>query len=163
MPPANMNKAVIWDMDGIIADTATCHFKAWQEVLGEKGITYTEEMFKRYFGQRNVDIIRKLLGKDTDPNEVEAISKEKEANFLLKIEENVRAFPGAVDLMKALSSSGIKMALASSAPIENIELITRSLSIGNCFQAIVSGRDVIEGKPNPQVFLLAAEKLGIVY
>ena len=63
--------------------------------------------------------------------------------------------------MKSLSEHGIKVALASSAPIENIRLVTQSLGINDYFQAIVSGRDVAEGKPSPQVFLLAAQKLGV--
>ena len=69
--------------------------------------------------------------------------------------------PGAIELIKSLNDNGFKLALASSAPIENIRLVTESLGINDSFHAIVSGHDVTEGKPSPQGFLLAAEKLGI--
>ncbi|MFC2045167.1 HAD family hydrolase [Chloroflexota bacterium] len=161
MTPVNTDKAIIWDMDGVIADTALCHFKAWQEVFQKKGITYPEETFKRYFGQRNVDIIRKIMGKETPEDEISAISTEKEDNFLIKIKEQITPFPGVITLIKSLADSKYKMALASSAPQKNIDLITQTLKIDGCFQAVVSSKDVSQGKPSPQAFLLAASKLGV--
>ena len=72
----------------------------------------------------------------------------------------MKPHPGAIELIRSLKEHGFKLAIASSAPIENINLITQSLGIDGCFHSIVTGRDVSEGKPSPQGFLLAARKLG---
>jgi beta-phosphoglucomutase family hydrolase len=154
-------EAVIWDMDGVLADTAPYHFSAWQEIFQKKGVKFTEEDFCYSFGLRNDSIIRHVLGQQTTQDEIEAIAREKEATFRKMIGQNIKPLPGAVELLQSLRKHGVKMAIASSTPIENIRLITSSLGIANCFQTIVTGHDVTEGKPSPQVFLLAAQRLGV--
>ena len=154
-------KAVIWDMDGVIADTAPYHCQAWQEVFQKRGVTFTEEHFRRNFGQRNDTIIRNILGEDISQSEIDAIASEKEKSFRQRVRQNIKPLPGAIKLIKSLKEHGFCMALASSAPMENIRLIIGGLDINNYFQAIASGREVKEGKPNPQGFLLAAQKLGV--
>ena len=156
-----MSKAVIWDMDGVIADTAPYHFKAWQEVFQKRGMNFTEEDFRRNFGQRNDTIIRNVLGEGLSPSQIDTIAGEKEENFRQRVRQHIKPLPGAIKLLKSLREHGFKMALASSAPIENIRLVTQGLDINNCFHAIVSGREVKEGKPSPQGFLLAAKKLRV--
>jgi beta-phosphoglucomutase family hydrolase len=157
----NKAKAVIWDMDGVIADTAPYHFKAWQDVLRQRGINFTEGNFRRNFGQRNDTIIKITLGEDISPHETEATANEKEERFRQRIRGNVEPLPGAIKLLKSLKENGFSQALASSAPVENIRLVTQELGIENFLQVIVSGREVKEGKPSPQGFLLAAQKLGV--
>ncbi len=156
-----MSKAVIWDMDGVIADTGPYHFKAWQEVFQKRGVNFTEDNFQRNFGQRNDTIIRNVLGEQISQDEIDAITGEKETDFRQRVRQNIKPLPGAIKLLKSLSQHGFKIALASSAPMENIQLVTQGLGINNYFHSIVSGRDVTEGKPSPQGFLLAAKKLGI--
>ena len=153
-------KAVIWDMDGVIVDTAPYHFNAWQEAFRKKGAKYTAEDFRRNFGQRNDSIIRNILGDGISQSELDTISEEKEMDFRKKVRQNIKPLSGAVELMKLLIEHGFKMALASSAPHENINLQTEGLGISNWFQSIISGEDVTEGKPSPQSFLLAAQRLG---
>ena len=155
------SKAVIWDMDGVIADTAPYHFQAWREVFRKRSVDFTEADFKRNFGQRNDTIIGNTLGERIAESEIGAIAAEKEEIFRKVVKQNVRPYPGAVELIKSLSENGFKVALASSAPIENIRLVTQSLGIDGYFHSIVTGRDVAEGKPSPQGFLLAAQKLGV--
>ncbi len=159
--PGNSTKAVIWDMDGVIADTAHYHLRAWQEALQKRGVNFTEETFRESFGQRNDTIIGKVLGQGVSPEEVKAISDEKEASFRQAIRQHIRALPGVIELMNSLARNGFSLALASAAPMENIRLLTEGLGIDRLFQGIVSAEDVAEGKPNPQVFLLAAERLGV--
>jgi len=159
--PINTAKAIIWDMDGVIADTAAYHFKAWQETFQQRGVNFTEEDFRHNFGQRNDNIIRSVLGKGTTPAEIDTIANEKEESFRNKAKHHLKPFPGVADLMKSLYENGFKMAIASSAPIENIELIIHGLGVNSCFQSIVSSKDVIQGKPDPQTFLLAAKTLGV--
>ena len=158
--PGSKTKAVIWDMDGVIADTAPYHLKAWQGVFQKKGVKFTAEDFRRHFGQRNDTIIRATLGEDISPSEIDVIASEKEKNYRRRVRHNIKSLPGAIKLIKSLKELGFGVALASSSPIENIRLITRGLDIEDFFQAIVAGREVKEGKPSPQGFLLAAQKLG---
>jgi beta-phosphoglucomutase family hydrolase len=153
-------EAVIWDLDGVLANTASYHLSAWQEIFSKRGVKFTEEDFRRSFGQRNDTIIKNTLGEQTTQGEIEAIAEEKEATFRRMIGQKIKPFPGAVELVYSLRRQGVKLAIASSTPIENIRLITSSLGVANCFQAIVTGHDVTEGKPSPQVFLLAAKRLG---
>ena len=154
-------KAVIWDMDGVIADTAPYHLKAWQKAFREKGVDFTEDDFRRNFGKRNDSIIKNTLGSQIAQDEIEAIARRKETTYRRVARERVTPLPGAIALMKSLMERGFKMAIASSAPIANIRLITRELGIGDFFQAIVTGQDVAKGKPSPQGFLLAARRLGV--
>jgi len=158
---ASKAKAIIWDMDGVIADTAPYHLKAWQEVFQKRGVAFTEEDFRRNFGQRNDTIIRDTLGELTSQSEIDTIAREKERKFRKTVRQNIKPLPGAIELIKSLAQHGFKLALASSAPIENIKLLIKGLGIDNCFHAIVSGSDVTEGKPSPQGFLLAAQRLGV--
>ena len=158
---SNKTRAVIWDMDGVIADTAPYHFKAWQEVFRKRGVTITEDDFKRNFGQRNDRITRIVLGTDISPDELESVATEKEESFRNRAKNHLKPLPGAVELIKSLKEYGFLQALGSSAPPENVRLITRELKIESLFQVIVSGREVKEGKPSPLGFLLAAEKLGV--
>ena len=152
--------AVIWDMDGVIADTAPYHFKAWQTVFPGRGAIFTIADFRHHFGQRDDTIIRDTISGLSD-EEVYAIADEKEAAFRREAARKVKALPGAVELVKRLHQHEVRMAIASSAPIENIELITARLGIVSYFQAIVWGREVAEGKPSPLGFLLAARRLAV--
>jgi beta-phosphoglucomutase len=154
-------EAVIWDMDGVITDTAAYHYQAWKEEFAKKGIDYTREDFLRHFGQRNDIIIKDALGNDVSPDELAAINAAKQANFLHRVAGHIRPLPGAISLIQSLKEHGIKQAIASSAPKGNIEIITRALGIEDYFQAIVFGTEVPEGKPSPQIFLLAAQKLEV--
>ena len=154
-------EAAIWDMDGVIVDTALYHFEAWRDAFRKKGVNFTEDDFRRIFGQRNDAIIRNNIGRSISQAEIDAIAKEKDADFRHRVAQDIKPLPGAIELMKGFSEHGVKMAIASSAPMENIQLLIGGLGINNYFQAIVWGREVTEGKPSPQGFLLAAQKLGV--
>jgi len=157
----NNKKAVIWDMDGVIADTAQYHLKGWQIVFRKRGANYTEEDFRRNTGKRSDSIIKSVLGGGIAQGEIMAIIREKDETFRQLLGQNIRPFPGVLKLITSLKEHGFKIAIASSAPMENIQLITQSLKIHNRFDAIISGWEVTKGKPDPQTFLLAAEKLGV--
>jgi len=148
-------------MDGIIVDSARHHLKGWQIVFQERGANYTEEDFWRNTGKRSDTIIKSVLGEKISPDEIMAIIREKDETFRQLMGQNIRPLPGVLKLITSLKEHGFKIAIASSAPIKNIRLITQSLKIHNCFDAIVSGWETTKGKPNPQIFLLAAEKLGV--
>lgn len=158
--PENKLKAAIWDMDGVIADTAPYHYQAWRETFRKRGFSFSEADFRRNFGQRNDTIIKTVMG-NISSKDFEAAAAEKEADYRRRVDGNIKALPGAIELMKALRERGVKIAVASSAPPENIKIILDGLRIAEYFQAIVFGREVTEGKPSPQAFLLAAKKLGV--
>ncbi len=159
MTPEGRLEAVLWDLDGVIADTGIYHCRAWHDIFRERGVNFTEEDFRRHFGQRNDTIIRSTLGEGISNEELDIIADEKEENYRRRVANNIEPLPGAVELIRSLKEREMKEAIASSAPPENIQLIIRGLKIENCFQAIVWGREVPEGKPNSQVFVLAAKKL----
>ncbi len=154
-------EAILWDLDGVIADTGDYHYRAWGDIFKEKGATFTREDFMRHFGQRHDTIIKFALGDDIPPEEFEAITERKQREYRRIVAGNIKPLPGAIELIKSLNAHHIKTAIASSAPLENIEIIIRGLGIEECFQAVACGTEVSEGKPSPQIFLLAAKKLGV--
>jgi len=160
-PPVNCGRmAVIWDMDGTIVNTAAQHFKAWQTVFRSRGIAFSREDFRKGFGLRNDDIIRDVPGLQATPEEIASISREKTQLFRESIhDEGISPMPGAIELLTALHERDIPMAVATSAPRHNPETFLKMLGIESFFKAIVSGEEVATGKPDPQIFLLAAKKL----
>jgi len=157
----NKSFAVLWDMDGVIVDSGFYHMRSWQETFHETGITFTEENFKHVFGMRNDEIIRNMLGNNFTQEKFETIAKAKEIAFRRLIKGNVKELPGAITLLEAINKAGFVQALVSSTPMENIDLITNELGIKHYFKEIISGYDVTEGKPSPQGYLLAAQRLGV--
>lgn len=160
--PRADRKAAIWDMDGVIADTAELHFKAWRRLVTELGGSLTYEQFLPTFGRVNADVMRELVPIDLTPEQIGELSDRKERYFREQIGPGFRALPGVVRLVRELHQHGYRQAIASSAPIENVELIVEVLQLKELFSAIVSGQDIVHGKPHPEVFLLAAERLGVL-
>lgn len=156
-----VKRAVIWDMDGVIVDTEIYHFKAWKKLLHEEGIELTEEEFKRTFGMRNAEIIRRFLGPDVSKPVIQQLAGRKEEYFRQFIRDHITANPGAIGLIRDLYEAGFLQAIASSAPRQNVELVLNSLGIASFFTCIVSEEDVTSGKPDPQIFLTAANRLGV--
>jgi len=154
-------RAIIWDLDGVIADTAPYHMRAWQDTFQKMGIQFTEDDFRHSFGLRNDTILAGILGKGVSRDEINSISTEKEETFRRMIGQNIRPLPGVIDLMRSLTEAGFPMALASSTPAENVRLVTERLGIKDYFQSTIAAEDVTKGKPHPQVFLLAAQELGV--
>jgi beta-phosphoglucomutase family hydrolase len=155
-------EAVLWDMDGVIADTADFHYNAWQEVLGEMGVPFISKAeFMKLFGQRHDTIIKFALGDKLTPEEISKISGKKQAIYRRDVAKNIIPLPGAIALIKSLNEHGIKTAIASSAVPANIDVIVQGLGIEKYFQAIVWGTEVAEGKPSPLIFQLAAKKLDV--
>jgi len=154
-------EAVLWDMDGVIADTADYHYRAWQSIFKERGVEFSKADFMRYFGRRHDTIVRFALGDSLSPEEFQSISERKQALYRRLISQNIIPLPGAIELIKSLQAHRIKTAIGSSAVPENIEVILRGLGIEDCFQAIAYGTEVAEGKPSPLIFQLAAKKLGV--
>ena len=155
------NKAVLCNMDRIIADTAGVHFRAWQEIFSSRGIKFTEDEFTKLLNTCPVSIIHSILGENLSKEFVNDLLQEKERLYYKKLKGNVRAFPGAINLLKVVRESNSKVALVSSASEENIELICSELKLEGIFNTIISNRDVTESIPSIEAFVLAADRLEV--
>ena len=158
----NDKPAVIFDMDGVLVDSYHAHFKSWQVVAAEEGLALTEAEFAAQFGRTNPEIIAVYWGEGRfGDDEVAALADRKEAAFREILEADFPTMPGAKALLESLSGAGFALAVGSSGPPENIELVLRELGARPLFGAVVTASDVTRGKPDPQVFLLGAERLGV--
>jgi beta-phosphoglucomutase len=153
--------AVIWDLDGTLADTEQAHFRAWKRLCAGFGRVVTWDDFKPTFGLGNQDILRTLISPTLTDDEVERLSAEKEALFRDESGAGVEAMPGARALANHLNRLSIPQAIGSSAPPENITFILQALAMASLFQATVSRWEVPNGKPFPDIFLLVAAKLAM--
>ena len=156
-----MKKAVIWDMDGVLVDTGPYHLRAWMRFWHELGVPYEPPDFWRTFGQRNDILIPAVLNRPITPAEVAELAQRKERYFREEIGDNVSAMPGTLDLLDSLAANGFRQALATSAPAVNANFLLDRLGIREKFQAVVMGQDVTRGKPNPDIFLFAADRLQV--
>lgn len=155
---SNTIQAVIWDLDGVIIDSADEHRRAWQRLARETGVTFTDADFWATFGKRNDDIIPQHWG-NVSKDQLQALADRKELYFREFIREAAAPLPGSMELMRGLHEAGFPQALASSTPIENIQLIRELLNLDQYLSALVTGESVARGKPAPDIFLKAASEL----
>lgn len=152
--------AVIFDVDGVLIDSYQAHFESWLRMFGEHGVSFTEEEFRKTFGRTSHDIIAALYGADLSDANIRAWDDRKEALYRDIIRDNFPAIDGAVELLDALHHAGFRLGVGSSGPPENIQLTLECLERADLFDAVVTRIDVTRGKPDPQVFLVAGERLG---
>jgi beta-phosphoglucomutase family hydrolase len=157
-----MNRAVLWDMDGTLVDSAEYHWQAWRDSMSREGFPVTHGQFLATFGQRNDSILRQWLGEKATPELIHHIGDAKEALYRKLVHEHgIAPLPGALRWVNLLHRQSWGQAIASAAPRANVETILDVLHASECFEAIVSAEDVHRGKPDPEVFLIAATKLGV--
>lgn len=154
-------RAVLWDLDGVIADTGDLHILTWRTMLSEMGVPFDEQHFRRIFGMVNSEGIPLLLGRPAAPEEIIRLGERKEALFRELLPGRLRPVPGAVEWIRRLCEHGWRQAVASSAPRLNIEAMLGELGLLDTFDAIVCAEELPAGKPDPAVFLKAAEVLGV--
>jgi beta-phosphoglucomutase len=154
--------AVLWDLDGTLVDSADLHWISWRDTLAAEGHDITYQQFLDSFGQKNDRILPLWLGADTAAERVARIGEAKEAEYRrLALERGLTPLPGAADWLRRLHARAWKQAIASSAPLQNVEVMLQALGVGREIDAIVGAEDVTAGKPDPQVFLKAAAKLDV--
>ena len=151
---------VLWDMDGVLADTGELHYISWKQTLDEVSLPFDREVFRKTFGMNNNGILTYLLGQPPEPDFLEQISDRKEGLFRQWVKGNVKLLPGVRDWLISLRSGGFCQAVASSAPIENVETLVDELNIREFFSVLLSGYD-LPGKPDPATFLKAARLLNL--
>jgi beta-phosphoglucomutase len=153
--------AVIWDVDGTLVDTAEMHFQAWADLCTELGRPFTRADFAATFGRRNPEIFEHLFGNRFGTAEVDELGFRKEELYRAAARRGVELLPGGRRLLEGLHVAGFKQAIGSSAPLANVELILQLTHSTPFFDAISSAEDTQRGKPDPQVFEVAARKLGV--
>ncbi|MCS6863966.1 MAG: HAD family phosphatase [Gemmataceae bacterium] len=154
--------AIIWDVDGTLVDTAEHHFRAWERIAAERGYLFTRNDFAATFGKRNPEIVRQLFNPHATDDECRAWGEQKEKYYRDAIRNSgVALLPGVARLLETLAEWHWPQAVGSSAPRENLDLVLSLTNTRPFFQAIVSGDEVQRGKPDPEVFLKAADRLGV--
>jgi beta-phosphoglucomutase len=155
-------RAVLWDMDGTLIDSEEFHWISWRETMAKEGIAISREQFLASFGQRNDSILSRWLGDAATSDRIEKIANAKEERYRDLIRQNgMQALPGVPLWLGRLHEQGWLQAIASSAPRPNIEVVLDALRAAHYFQSVVSADDVKRGKPDPEVYLVAAARVGI--
>jgi beta-phosphoglucomutase len=161
MMEVGMDRAVIFDMDGVMVMTEEAHWRSWKAVAEDRGVDLSHERFLSCFGRVNADCVRIIFGGETAPDEAGRIADAKERRFREIIGARVPLAPGLVELLADLRRAGFKIAVGSSAPRENVDLVLEAGLLRGFFDAAIDGGQVKRGKPEPDVFLLAAEALDV--
>lgn len=159
-----MVQGVIFDLDGVIVSTDDCHYRAWKRMADEEGISFDRGVNERLRGVSRMDSLNILLEraqKTYTPAQKEEMAARKNAYYTALISRLTPAdiLPGALEAIKALRLKGLKIAIGSSS--RNTSLILRQIGLENAFDAVADGTRITRSKPDPEVFLLAAQLLGL--
>jgi beta-phosphoglucomutase family hydrolase len=155
-------KGAIFDWDGVIINSAAHHELSWERLAKELDKTLPENHFKLGFGMRNEVIIPEMLKWTTVPTEIRIMSLRKEAIYREVVrEKGLHALPGVEPFLRILKAEGIPCVIASSTHRENITMSLEVLGLAEFFPQMVTSEDVKRGKPDPEVFLTAAVKIGV--
>ena len=159
-----MIKGFLFDLDGVIVDTAVFHFQAWRRLAQKLGGDFTEEQNEQLKGVSRVDSLKKIIewtGATVSDEEFQTLMVEKNEWYLELVQGlgPQDALPGALNFLQTAYNQGIKIALGSAS--KNAPMILEKLGITPLFTAIIDGNNVVNGKPHPEVFLKGAEALGL--
>lgn len=154
-------QAVLFDMDGVIVDNMPLHRRVWTEFARERGLNPSVEAIRALDGRRAADIIACLFGADLPPEAVAALAKAREERYRATLgHETLQEVAGARDFLRRLGALDVPRVLATSATPGNAEVIMSRLDLAACFEARVTAADVSRGKPDPEVYLTAAARVG---
>ncbi|MFI3295913.1 MAG: HAD family phosphatase [Rikenellaceae bacterium] len=157
-----MTRAVIFDMDGVLVDNREVHIDSFMEWCHRFGVEMGRDALHSYFGMGNDEIFPAVLGRDDlSPREIARFSDEKEAIYREMFADNITPTAGLIDMLEGLRSRGILMAVGSSGMRKNVDFVLDKCGIREYFTEIVDGDQLHRAKPDPEVFLLGAERLGV--
>jgi beta-phosphoglucomutase len=152
---------VIFDVDGVLLDSYQMHYECWRSIAEEHSLSLREKDFDSLFGRRGTEIVREIWGPDLSQEQVVSIHRRKQALYRQHLQQDFPKMEGAIQLLDGLVREGFVLGVGSSAPVENVEMSLKGLGRAHFFAAVVTGSDVSRGKPDPQVFLLAAQRMGL--
>jgi pseudouridine-5'-monophosphatase len=153
--------AIIFDMDGLMVDTEPLSRRAWEQVIGPFGGVLTDEVYGRMIGRRSPEAAQILLDAVHIPLTAEELVGQKTAVFNQILAQGVPIMPGLMELHDEIARRDLPWAVATSSPRHHAELILTQLGLLERCGTIAGGNEVTHGKPAPDVYLLAAERLGI--
>ena len=154
-------KGLIFDMDGTMVDNMMVHHRAWQETFADVGINMSlEEVMEKAHGI-NTEILERLFNDQFTVEKRVQISNRKEENYRRIFFDRLQLLPGLQNLIEEAFALGVPMTIASAAPIENVDYVLDNLSLRHYFQNIFHAGSVTKGKPDPEVYLMAAESMGL--
>jgi len=155
-------KAVLFDMDGVIIDSEPLHKRSYTEMFNELGIEVSDELYTKFTGRATLDICRQLKETFNLSQSPEELVKKKRNNFkkLFDSEDNLNLITGVRDLIENYHNNGIIMVLASSATMETIDWVLQRFNLEKYFSGKVSGAELKQSKPHPEIFELAAKISG---
>ncbi len=155
-------RAALFDLDGVLLDSARFHLEGWRRMAAELRVPFDDAFFWQTFGMTNGRILPRLLGRVLGPVEVTALSERKEALYRESARGHVELWQGARGLLNALRDAGFRTALVSSTPRSNLDFLRAELRLDELMDGFVCAEDVRLGKPDPEPFLIAAERLGAI-
>jgi len=151
---------ILWDMDGTLVDNKDLHFETWHQTLLEINVNLERRIFDENFGKNNLESLPIYLGYLPDIDLINRLSETKEKAFQTLAAQKSLLFPGVINWLNYFQESKVPQAIASSAPMKNIEVVVKHLNLKDYFDVFVTGSD-FPSKPAPDIFLFAAEKLNI--
>jgi len=157
--PHETPRAAIFDLDGVLVNTGPFHLRSWYDLAEKEGFEMSDELFYSTFGMQNYQIIPQLANRPLSRADIDRLSDWKEARYRELIKGRLVLLPGVKQLLQDLKRSGFRLAVGSSTPRVNLDFMLNETSSHDYFDALVSGEEVQNGKPAPDTFLKAAQKL----
>ncbi|NOK31600.1 HAD family phosphatase [Corallococcus exercitus] len=166
MSPSTSNitsfDAVLFDLDGVVIDTTELHYRVWEDFARERGYVPTREELLATNGRRAGETLRAWFGQELDDAQVAALTEDREMAFHRLLDhEPVSAVPGVGAYLMSLKQAGVPWALGTSALAQNAERALERVGLEHLFPVRVTSTDVLQGKPDPEVYLKAAAALGV--
>jgi beta-phosphoglucomutase family hydrolase len=156
-----MKTGALFDWDGVVIDSSAQHEESWEMLAQEIGKPLPQDHFVQGFGMKNQVIIPRILRWTNDPEEIHRYSLRKEFLYREIVRERgIQPLPGVKELLGLLEDHGVVCSVASSTHRENIEVIFDAIGLRRYFDAVVTSEDVSHGKPDPEVFLKSAARIG---
>lgn len=152
--------AVLFDMDGLMVDTEPLARRAWEHVVAPHGAAMTDDLYERMLGRRTVESAQLVLDELRLPEQLETLVARKTTAFLSSLGKGVPVMPGLWTLLDRIEVLGLPWAVATSTPRPVAEIILDKLGLVGRYRALACGDEVEHGKPAPDIFLLAAARLG---